>query len=72
MTSIAAAVIGLAPMLQVIADVGTFVMPVFVRMTKFPAVLRLTAAGPEARDVPVVKLSTQYRPPVDWREPHDQ
>ena len=36
-------VMGLTPILPVMTDVGTFVMPVLVRMTKFSAVPKLTA-----------------------------
>src|ERR1019366_5936740 len=54
--SIAAAVIGLEPMFPVIAEGWTFVIPDFVRITKFPDVPRTTVFGPAATAVPVVKL----------------
>ena len=42
----AAPVIGLVPTSPVTAEAGTFVIPDFVRITKSPADLRLTGAGP--------------------------
>src|SRR5450755_2802301 len=42
----AAPVIGLVPTSAVTAEVGTSVIPDFVRITKSPADLRLTGAGP--------------------------
>ena len=45
-TRIAAPEIGLAPTFPVIADVGTSVIPDFVRIAKFPAVPRSTGDGP--------------------------
>src|SRR5450756_1228880 len=42
----AAPVIGLVPSSPVIAEVGTSVIPALVRMTKSPADLRTTGAGP--------------------------
>jgi hypothetical protein len=44
----AAPVIGLVPIFPVTAEVGTSVIPVFVRITKLPADCRSTGAGPGA------------------------
>jgi hypothetical protein len=41
-------VIGLVPIFPVTAEVGTSVIPVFVRITKLPAAPRFTGAGPGA------------------------
>ena len=56
----AAAVIGLAPRFPVMAEVGTFVIPVFVKIAKEAAAPRFTGAGLEkARAVcPVPNVST--------------
>jgi hypothetical protein len=42
---LAAPVIGLVPTPPVMADPGTFVIPVFDRITKLPAVPRLTGGA---------------------------
>jgi hypothetical protein len=47
-TKSAAPVIGLVPIFPTIAEVGTSVIPVFVKITKLPADRRSTGAGPGA------------------------
>ena len=61
-TPIAAPLAGLVPIFPVITDGGTSVIPVFVRITKFPAVPRSTGAGPSA-GVVTVRVAAPEMPP---------
>ena len=60
-TPIAAPVIGEAPTFPVIADVGTFVIPDFVRMVKFAAVPRSIAVVNCATAAPIAHNTISMR-----------